>query len=51
MFGRMYFAEGRQIMAVKAKLPMGIEDFNEMRKQGFYYIDKTGLIKELLEHF
>lgn len=38
-------------MAVKAKLPMGIEDFNEMRKQGFYYIDKTGLIKELLEHF
>ena len=38
-------------MAVKAKLPMGIEDFNEMRKQSFYYIDKTGLIKELLEHF
>ena len=38
-------------MAVKAKLPMGIEDFSEMRKQGFYYIDKTGLIKELLEHF
>ena len=30
---------------------MGIEDFKEMRVQGFYYIDKTGLIKELLEHF
>ena len=30
---------------------MGIEDFKEMRIQGFYYIDKTGLIKELLEHF
>ena len=40
-----------QIMAIKAKLPMGIEDFKEMRIQGFYYIDKTGLIKELLEYF
>ena len=40
-----------QTMAIKAKLPMGIEDFKEMRIQGFYYIDKTGLIKELLEYF
>ncbi len=38
-------------MGIKTKLPMGIEDFKEMRVQGFYYIDKTGLIKELLEHF
>lgn len=30
------------------KLPIGIENFNEIRTEGFYYIDKTGLIKELL---
>ena len=32
-------------MAGKAKLPMGIENFERIRKEGFYYIDKTGLIK------
>ena len=30
------------------KLPVGIENFEEMRKQDFYYVDKTGLIVELL---
>jgi hypothetical protein len=30
------------------KLPVGIENFEEIRTEGFYYIDKTGLIKELL---
>ncbi len=30
------------------KLPVGIEDFQKMRKSDFYYIDKTGLIQELL---
>lgn len=34
----------------KVKLPVGIEDFETIRKDGFYYIDKTGLIKELLEN-
>ncbi len=38
-------------MAGKAKLPMGIEDFGEMRTGGYYYIDKTGLIRTLLENF
>lgn len=37
-------------MAGKLKLPMGIEDFERIRKDGFYYADKTGMIKELLEH-
>ena len=37
-------------MAGKAKLPMGIENFERIRKEGFYYIDKTGLIKDLLEN-
>jgi hypothetical protein len=35
-------------MIMKNKLPVGIENFEEMRTEGFYYIDKTGLIKELL---
>ena len=37
-------------MAGKVKLPMGIENFREMRTGGFYYIDKTGLIKTLLDN-
>jgi hypothetical protein len=32
----------------KKKLPIGIENFEEIRKEDFYYIDKTGLIAELL---
>lgn len=30
------------------KLPIGIENFNKIRTEGFYYVDKTALIKELL---
>lgn len=29
---------------------MGIENFREMRTKGYYYADKTGLIKTLLEN-
>lgn len=32
----------------RKKLPVGIEDFEEIRKEGFYYADKTGLIRDLL---
>ena len=31
------------------KLPVGIENFEEIRKLGFYYIDKTRLIEQLLQ--
>ena len=31
------------------KLPVGIEDFQEIRRNDFYYIDKTGLIEQLLD--
>ncbi len=31
------------------KLPVGIEDFREIRRDGFYYIDKTRLIEQLLD--
>ena len=30
------------------KLPIGIENFEELRTENFYYVDKTGLIRELL---
>ena len=30
------------------KLQVGIENFEEIRKQNFYYVDKTGLIVDLL---
>ncbi len=35
----------------KKKLPIGIENFEELRKEDFYYIDKTGLIAELLRNW
>ena len=31
------------------KLPVGIESFWEIRKENFYYIDKTGMIRDLLQ--
>ena len=37
--------------ARKKKLPIGIENFEEIRTKGFYYVDKTGLIKELLDNW
>lgn len=34
----------------KKRLPVGIESFAEIRKNNFYYVDKTALIEELLSH-
>ncbi len=33
------------------KLPVGIENFEEIRHDGFYYADKTGLIEQLLNQW
>lgn len=35
----------------KLKLPVGIENFEEIRKSGFYYIDKTRFIEQLLQNW
>ena len=35
-------------MVKKKKLPIGIESFEELRKEDFYYVDKTKLIEQLL---
>ena len=37
-------------MEKKQKLPLGIEDFERIRKDGFYYVDKTRMVKDLLEN-
>lgn len=36
-------------MSKRAKLPIGYENFEEIRRNGFYYVDKTALIKDILE--
>lgn len=33
------------------KLPIGIENFEEIHREDFYYVDKTGMIRELLEEW
>ena len=35
----------------KKKLPIGIESFEKIRTEDFYYIDKTGLIRDLLRNW
>lgn len=38
-------------MDIKKKLPVGIESFREIRAEDFYYVDKTGMIRDLLGHW
>lgn len=33
------------------KLPVGIDNFEKLRKENFYYVDKTRLIEQLLEQW
>ena len=35
--------------SMKKALPVGVENFKDMVKSGYYYVDKTLLIKELLD--
>lgn len=35
----------------RKKFPIGIESFEEIRREGFYYVDKTGLIRDLLDNW
>ena len=30
-------------------IPVGVSDFSEIRQNGYYYVDKTELIRELLK--
>lgn len=38
-------------MTKMLKLPIGIENFEDIRTEEFYYVDKTGLIRELLHNW
>ena len=33
----------------KLMLPIGIDQFDKLRKSGFYYVDKAKLIEQLFE--
>ena len=37
-------------MEMRKKIPIGIENFEKLRSDDFYYIDKTGMIRELLNN-
>lgn len=32
----------------KLNIPVGVSDFAELRSNGYYYVDKSGLIREML---
>lgn len=34
---------------MKLNIPVGVSDFEQIRKNGYYYIDKSGLIAEILK--
>ena len=36
-------------MTESIKLPVGIESFDEIRSDGYYYVDKTKLIEQLID--
>ena len=36
-------------MEQRLKLPVGIDDFEKIRRNEFYYVDKTKLIEQLLQ--
>lgn len=36
-------------MQKKKKLPIGIEFFKDFKRDGFYYVDKTGFIRDLID--
>ena len=38
-------------MAEWKKLPVGLENFQEIERSGFYYVDKTKLIEQLFENW
>lgn len=42
--------KGGNIMERKLKLPIGIESFTEIRRNDYYYIDKTNMISDLLNN-
>lgn len=42
--------KGADIMDEFLKLPVGIDNFEKIRQNGFYYVDKTSLIEQLFSN-
>lgn len=51
VYFRKHGMKGEAAMAEFIKLPIGIENFEKIRRDGFYYVDKTGLIEQLLNNW
>lgn len=47
--GRDLWKEGLHME--RKKLPVGIDSFEKLRREDFYYIDKTTLIRDLLNNW
>ena len=43
--------EGTDIMDEFLKLPVGIDNFEKIRQNGFYYVDKTSLIEQFFSNW
>ena len=46
----MKTGKGAYLMEKRKKLPIGVENFSEFHTDDFYYVDKTQLIKTLLDN-
>ena len=33
------------------KLPVGVDEFEKLRKEDFYYVDKTDLIADIMQNW
>lgn len=40
---------GKILMEQKLKLSVGIDRFDKIRAEGYYYVDKTMLIEQVIE--
>ena len=38
-------------MTYRKKLPIGVDNFEKLVREDFYYVDKTGMIAELLKNW
>lgn len=39
----------REVTGVVRRMPIGMEDFGDVIREGFYYVDKTSLIRQVIE--
>ena len=50
IYGIIAESRGGEVVSINMNIPVGISDFEKIRKNNYYYIDKTGLISELLNN-